>query len=59
MKTKDLTDVEVLVLRVLDKWKGYQLNLASEHDQLLIAQEIGKEVEKEFKQMVEDICCGG
>lgn len=47
------------MLRVLDKWKGYQLNLASEHDQLLIAQEIGKEVEKEFKQMVEDICCGG
>tara|TARA_R110000824_G_scaffold20817_10_gene78035 strand:+ start:2857 stop:3036 length:180 start_codon:yes stop_codon:yes gene_type:complete len=59
MNTEENIDTYSTILRVLDGLKYTQLNIQSKPARDMLAREITVEVDKNIKQLVEAICCGG
>ena len=59
MNEDNNTDTYATILAVLDRWKHSQVNMQSQCAREMLAKELSDEVDKNIKQIVEDICCGG
>ena len=54
---QQLTDVEQLILKALDKWSNAQVNMHSESARVMLAKSIGQEVDPYINRLIEDLVC--
>ena len=54
---QQLTDVEQLILKALDRWQHAQVNMNSESARVMLAKSIGQEVDPYINRLIEDMVC--